>query len=116
MHYWRCIYSIAPSDLTFSFFFNPRGRQTLAKLSPQPHWLGKQTGDVTRQASGPSLYMSAQGPTFMRNCKHNPTQPRKWFLGLLPGASGSPDVLNNAIFWNCRDMANNALAAKGHTF
>lgn len=41
MHYLRCIHSIAPSGL---IFFCPRGRQTLANLSPQPHWLRKQTG------------------------------------------------------------------------
>lgn len=51
MHYLRCIHSIPPSGLIFFIPDKgiPRGRQTLANLSPQPHWLRKQTGVFARR-------------------------------------------------------------------
>lgn len=72
MHYLRCIHSIAPSVyffLLFCFFcvflffcFCPRGRQTLANFSPQPHWLRKQTGVFAKHPF--HLWMC------LRNTKH----------------------------------------------
>lgn len=91
MHYWRCVHSIEPSDLTFCFcILNPRGRQTLAKLSLQPHWLKKQTEDVTRQAPVPPVCLhTAQHPRETEK----PNQTHKQFLDL------SPAVVENSRYF-----------------
>lgn len=51
----NALFAVHPFHLAFWFDFFipdkgiPRGRQTLANLSPQPHWLRKQTGVFARR-------------------------------------------------------------------
>lgn len=92
MHYLRCIHSIAPSGLIL--FFCPRGRHTLANLSPQPHWLRKQTGVFAKHLFHLWLYIC--------NAKHLNEQLNKktpncsWTF--LPCSAKHPDVSTDGDF------------------
>lgn len=82
MHSWPRVHSIEPSF--FFFFLNPRGRQTLAKLPLQPHWLRKQTGGRCHQVGTCSTCLLVCHPAQHPRETEKPNQTHKWFLDLFP--------------------------------
>lgn len=109
MHYLRCIHSIAPSGLVL--FFCPRGRHTLANLSPQPHWLRKQTGVFAKHLFHLWLYIC--------NAKHLNEQlnQKKPLIVCGPFSHVVQNIqmfLLMEILWRSVDMANNPLGARGN--